>query len=57
MQGPEYWRRKATEYQTFADQASDETVRTAYLRLAQNCLALADRQAEINGEGRGKETT
>ena len=56
MQGPEYWRRRATEYQTFADQASDETVRATYLRLAQDCQALADRQAEINGEERAKKT-
>ena len=49
MQGPEYWRRKANEYRMFADQTSDEDARAAYLTLAQNCQALAERQAEING--------
>jgi hypothetical protein len=52
--GPDYWRQKAAEYRASAQAAVDPDVRDAYLTLAENCDALAERQEQMNGHHEGK---
>lgn len=52
---PGYWRRKAAEYRATARSAQDPDVRNAYLTLADNCDALAERQEQMKRHGDGGE--
>ena len=40
----DYWRSKADEYRILAESADDAEAREAFLRLAEDCDALARRQ-------------
>ena len=47
MLGSQYWREKADEYRKLAETADNDMDREAYLKLAENCDELAERQEQF----------